>query len=138
MVVATALGEEGVPGAFLPSCEVVTMAETWRLLVVDEDSEIRDVVEDLLFERGFVVHQAADVEQAVREMRKSSFEVLLCHLTLLQSLRDHLSRCTPAILLPSRVVAMSASGARAASDRASANLSKPFTRQRLLDALRGT
>ncbi len=114
------------------------MAERRRVLVLDGDSEIRDVVEDLLFERNFAVRQAADVDQAVQEMQKGRFDVLLCHLALLESVRDHLSGCTPAVPPPPRVVAMSASGSRASSDRASANLSKPFTRRQLLEALRGT
>ena len=113
------------------------MAQTSLVLVVDGDSEIRDVVEDLLFEQGFLVHQAADGDQAVREIRENTFDILLCHLSLLDTVREQLSRCAPALETPPRVVAMSASGAHAESDRASANLSKPFTRRQLLRALRG-
>lgn len=113
------------------------ITQTRRMLVVDGDSEIRDVVEDLLFGHGFAVHQAADAMQAVREMRENDFDVLLCHFILLAPVRDQLSQSDPALQPPPRVVSMSASGSHAPSDQASANLSKPFTRRQLLKALRG-
>ena len=110
---------------------------TQRLLVVDGDSEIRDVVEDLLFERGFSIHQAADATQAALEMQQNDFDVLLCHFTLLGSVLGQLCRSTNKTKTPPRIVAMSASGAQAPSEEASANLPKPFTRMQLLQALRG-
>lgn len=123
----------------MPSSRGVKAAMTlrvWRVLVVDADAEVRDVVEDLLFERGFEVRQAANAAEAVLELRANTFDVLLCHLPVLHSGHDPLRRRIREFQPTLRVVAMSATGARASSDEASVSLSKPFTRSQLLQALR--
>jgi CheY-like chemotaxis protein len=116
--------------------EIKMTAGLWRVLVVDGDAEVRDVVEDLLIDRGFEVHQAADEDEAVSELHTNTFDVLLCHLTLLRSGHEQLCRSVHEVQPNTRVVAMSASGAHARRDEASANLPKPFTRLQLLEALR--
>ena len=107
-----------------------------RVLVVDGDEEVRNVIEDLLIDRGFEVHQAANADEAVLELRGNPFDVLLCHLALLRSVRSGLNQRVRALHPTPRVVAMSASGTPARSDEANASLSKPFSRSQLLDALR--
>lgn len=111
-------------------------ARPQRVLVVDADAEVRNVVEDLLTDRGFEVQQAADAEGALVKIGKDAFDVLLCHLTALRSDRGHLSQRLRELDPAPRVIAMSASGLRARSDEASANLPKPFTRAQLLEAIR--
>lgn len=111
-------------------------AGAWRVLVIDSDSEIRDVVEDLLFDRGFEVSQAADMNEAVLTLRDRTFDVLLCHLTLLRATGDPLSGVLRKLEPAPRIVAMSASGAHARDDEANASLSKPFTRSQLEKSLR--
>ena len=55
-----------------------------RLLVVDRESAVREVIEDLLVDHQIEVHQAADREQARRALAGSDFDALLCHLNILQ------------------------------------------------------
>jgi CheY-like chemotaxis protein len=112
------------------------MSEVWRVLVVEGDAEVRDVVDDLLVDEGFEVREVANVDDALLELDKTSFDVLLCHLALLRSANDRLSRQLREIQPTPRIVAMSASGAHARSDEANENLSKPFTRSQLLEAIR--
>jgi DNA-binding NtrC family response regulator len=110
--------------------------QVWRVLVVEGDAEVREVVDDLLGDEDFEVREVANVDDALLELDKNTFDVLLCHLTLLRSARSRLSRRVDELQPTPRVVAMSASGAHALSDEASANLSKPFTRSQLLEAIR--
>ncbi len=65
---------------------------TPKVLVVDEDADVRSVVEDLIFDQGFEVRQAPSADAAVLELRKGTFDVVLCHLRLLRSERVHLSQ----------------------------------------------
>jgi two-component system nitrogen regulation response regulator NtrX len=109
---------------------------TRRVLVVDGNAEVRNVIEDLLFDQGFAVRQAANPDDALLALREDAPDVLLCHLTLLRSRRGMLTRRVRELWPTLRIVAMSASGAQPRSDEASASLSKPFTRLQLLDALR--
>jgi len=112
----------------------VVERETLRVLVVDMDAGVRSVVEDLLFDRGFEVRQAANQEFAVLELRQRVFDVLLCHLSLLRS--APLQRCAQELRPTLWITAMSASGARARREEADANLAKPFTRLELVTSLR--
>ena len=109
---------------------------TYKVLIVDSDMDIRDVVEDLLVDHGYEVRKAASPEQAVVELRADVFDILLCHLDLLQAADGSLSRELRARRPKTRVVAMSASGHQAGVDEADANLAKPFTRTQLLETLR--
>ena len=111
-------------------------ARTWRVLVVDGDAEVREVVEDLLLDQGFEVRQAANADDALLELRANAFDVLLCHLTVLRSVHGRFRRSVHELQPVPRIVAMSAIGAQARSDEASASLSKPFTRSQLLETIR--
>ena len=107
-----------------------------RVLVVDSNAEVRNVIEDLLFDQGFTIRQAANADDALMALREDAPDVLLCHLTLLRSERGGLSRRALEPWPALRIVAMSASGGQARSDEASVSLSKPFTRSQLLEAIR--
>jgi DNA-binding NtrC family response regulator len=106
------------------------------VLVADRDTDIRNVVEDLLLDYDFEVRQAANLDEAVRELRDGAIDVMLCHLELLRSGDGRLGRRAQELQPALRVVAMSAAGAQAESDEADANLAKPFTRSQLMAALR--
>lgn len=112
------------------------MSRMWRVLVVEGDADVRDVVEDLLIDEGFEIREVANENDALVELNKNTFDVVLCHLVLLRSARNRLSRRVHELQPTPRVVAMSASGAQARSDEANANLPKPFTRSQLLEAIR--
>jgi len=103
---------------------------------VDGDAEIRDVVQDLLSDEDFDVDQAANADDAVLALRRTAFQVMLCHLPLLRSRSGLLGRSARQLRPDMRIVAMTASGGRAKENEASANLAKPFGRAQLLDALR--
>lgn len=107
-----------------------------RVLVVDGDAEIRDVVHDLLLDEDFDVEQASNVDDALLTLRRAGFSVLLCHLPLLRSRNGLLGRSARDLRPDMRIVAMTASGGRAGGDEANANLAKPFGRAQLLKALR--
>jgi len=107
-----------------------------KVLVVDGDVDVRSVVEDLLTDHGFEVRHAGSPEQAVLEMQREVFDILLCHLEMLEAGGGRLSQELQAREPKPRVVAMSASGYQAVSDEVDANLAKPFTRLELLATLR--
>lgn len=107
-----------------------------KVLVVDGDVDVRSVVEDLLADYGFEVRHAGSPEQAVLEMRREVFDILLCHLEMLYAADGRLTQEVRAREPKPRVVAMSAAGHQAASDEVDANLAKPFTRMQLLATLR--
>jgi DNA-binding NtrC family response regulator len=111
-------------------------SRTCRVLVADHDADVRNVVEDLLFDQDFEVRQAESTDDAVLELRQGAFDVVLCHLQLLRSGNGLLARCTRELQPALRVVAMSSAGAQARTDEADENLAKPFTRSQLLAALR--
>ena len=108
------------------------------VLVVDDDEDIRDVVEDLLSDRGFEIRQASSLDEARRELSARDFDTLLCRIEFLRSADPEFLPGPPAGATRPRirVVAMSAGDAYALRDEADANLAKPFTRRELLAALR--
>ena len=107
----------------------------WTVLVVTDDEDIREVVEDLLLDEDWRVHQAANLHNALRELRSHSFDALLCHLRVLRAEEGRLIREARALQPGAHLVAMTASGPGARSDEADANLAKPFTRAQLVEAL---
>lgn len=110
--------------------------ENPRLLIVDAEADVRNVVEDLLADHGFDVRQAASSEQAVQELRVEPVDILLCHVEMLAEEGGRLALAAREIEPRPRVVAMSARGREALPDMADANLPKPFTRSQLLETLR--
>lgn len=106
-----------------------------RVLVVDADRDLREMVADLLFDAKVEVLHAESVDAALRLLRGDPVDVLLCHLPLLRAGGGRLRRAAVALPAPPRLVAMSASGVRAPQGEVDANVAKPFTRSQLLAAL---
>ena len=114
-----------------------------RVLVIDDDSEVRRVVQGLLESAGFQVMSAPDGEQGLALLEWSMADAVLCDIFMPN--KEGIETCTelrrryPAL----RVVAMSgASGAtgylRAAEKLgAVASLRKPFTGQELVAVVQG-
>lgn len=49
-----------------------------RVLILDDEADLRDVMARFLRSRGFVVHTAHDVGAALRELRSQQYALLLC------------------------------------------------------------
>jgi two-component system response regulator FlrC len=107
-----------------------------RVLVVDADRDLREMVADLLLDSGVEVCEAESVDEAVLLLRSERVDVLLCHLPILRARGGRLLRRVASFSEPPRVIAMSGSGERAGGGEADAHLAKPFTRAQLLAALR--
>ncbi len=105
-----------------------------RILVAEADAEVRSVIEDLLIDHGFEIHLAGNADDSALALRRDAFEVLLCHLPLLRAREGRLCQLVRELQPACRIVAMSASGAKARADEADTNLPKPFTRSQLLAA----
>jgi CheY-like chemotaxis protein len=118
--------------------EMVMAAAT--ILVVDDDSVIRDVVKTLLEHHGYIVHLAADGEAALALLGTRPFDIVLIDILMprkegLETIIE-IKRRFPKML----VFAMSASGARkghdflqiAAKFGADGIIQKPFTPEQLL------
>jgi DNA-binding response OmpR family regulator len=113
---------------------VMATANGWKVLVVDDDANIRATVRMCLEAEGYAVDQAADGGGALGRVRRDPPDLILLDLSmprmdgmaLLQRLGQQFPR------LPSRVIVMTANGSvRAAvqSTRLGASdfLEKPFT-----------
>jgi CheY-like chemotaxis protein len=106
-----------------------------RVLVVDGDVDVRNVIEELLVDHGFEVSQAPSPDEAVAELRRAAFDALVCHLEMLRARDDCLARRARELRPALKVIAMSAGASRATRDEADANLAKPFTRAQLIAIL---
>ena len=53
-----------------------------NILVVDDESSHRDLINDLLQPLGFIVHQAASAEQALRLLKKQSIDCFLLDISM--------------------------------------------------------
>jgi CheY-like chemotaxis protein len=104
-----------------------------RLLVVDEDEDIRSVIEELVIDYDYVVWHAATVEDAISGLLRE-IDVALFHLPVLRIVSER-SSVLPRVRGTLRIVSMSASEAPAPSDPVDAHLRKPFSRAQLLAAL---
>ncbi len=109
-----------------------------RVLVVDRERDVREVIEDLLLDHGFEVHHASSRPEAIGALRDRRFEALLCHLSLLREEGGQLAYASRHLQPGLRVIAMSASAELAAPGEADANLLKPFTRRQLLEVFKQT
>lgn len=118
--------------------------KTSKILVVDDDAAVRDLVRALLEQNGYEVSDAADGESAI-----ASYEANPVDMVLLDILMPHKEGLETLIELKQRhpnlaVFAMSASGARRGHDflkiaskfGADGILQKPFSPDELLALLR--
>lgn len=110
-----------------------------RVLVVDDDSDIREVISEVLKGSGFAVDEAASAEAALIRLRQADYDVLLTDvemsgqngLALVRQVRawpDH---------SPSRIVVMSGTARRSEAIAAGADefLPKLFGADELLAVL---
>jgi DNA-binding NtrC family response regulator len=112
-----------------------------RLLVVEDDPEMRDLLTDVLHEEGFLTESAGDGAEALIRLRTGAFAAVLLDknmpglsgLDLLPSLRT-MCPSTPVIL--TTAFGNAGTEQEAATKGAYAYLPKPFTTQSLLDAIR--
>ena len=49
-----------------------------RVLIVEDDEDVRRLLGDILGQEGYVVHEAADGREALAEMNKRRHDVVLC------------------------------------------------------------
>jgi two-component system, chemotaxis family, chemotaxis protein CheY len=112
-----------------------------RILITDDEKQVRDLLGALLRAEGHEVREACDGTQAVRACCAEPFDLVLCDLFMphregLETIRE-LRQWLPGL----RIVAMS--GLAGAGDLlrvaqvmgADAALQKPFSRQELLAAI---
>jgi DNA-binding response OmpR family regulator len=112
-----------------------------RILVVDDDADIRGLVRELLERRGFAVTEAADGKQALQEMYAGRPDLVLLDVsmpgldgwTTLERIRE-LSD-VPVVMLTARSEELEKTrGLRAGADD---YVTKPFGRQELLARIEG-
>lgn len=109
-----------------------------RILLVDDDEAVRESTADILETGGYVVHKAADADDALRELATDDVQLLILDLGLSAhrggepssaglDLLDRVPEAPPVILV-------SGSGIPPAADpRIGAFLPKPVAPNRLLD-----
>lgn len=112
-----------------------------RILVVDDDADIRGLVRELLERRGFVVAEASDGKQALQEMYAGRPDLVVLDVsmpgldgwTTLERIRE-LSD-VPVVMLTARSEELEKTrGLRAGADD---YVTKPFGRQELLARIEG-
>jgi len=112
-----------------------------RILVVDDDADIRGLLRELLERRGFVVAEASDGKQALQEMYEGRPDLVLLDVsmpgldgwTTLERIRE-LSD-VPVVMLTARSEELEKTrGLRAGADD---YVTKPFGRQELLARIEG-
>ena len=62
--------------------EYVPMLETARILVVDDEKVIREILADFLTMEGYVVHAVEDGAQALEELHKRSYNLVISDLKM--------------------------------------------------------
>lgn len=58
-------------------CAMPTAAKGHRILVVDDEQHIRDILSETLREAGYVVETASNGEEGVLKLRSASFDLIL-------------------------------------------------------------
>jgi len=112
-----------------------------RLLVVDDDDDIRELLRGQLVHAGFAVETAADVRRAEAILSAQAIDVLILDLTLPD--RDGLELCRELVAAASRPAILIVSARDAAGDRvigletgADDYLVKPFEPRELIARVR--
>jgi DNA-binding NtrC family response regulator len=62
--------------------DYVPLLETARILVVDDEKVIREILADFLTMEGYVVHAVEDGAQAIEELRKRSYNLVISDLKM--------------------------------------------------------
>jgi signal transduction histidine kinase len=127
----------GGPAPAFSAAEVAPSGRGHRILVVDDEAQVRAMLAALLGRAGHTVAQVADGQEAVERAGREQWDLIISDMTMprldgpgmLQELRAR-GVTTPVILVTGRVD--SAGLARARASDACAVLAKPFEANRLL------
>lgn len=113
-----------------------------RLLIVDDDGEIRDLLREQLSQAGFHVETAEDIRQATLELASKAVDIIILDLTLPDG--DGIELCRQLRAASSHTAIIIISARDASSDRilglesgADDYLSKPFEPRELTARVRG-
>ena len=112
-----------------------------RILVVDDEEDIRTILDHILSPQGFEVVQAAAGDEALRLLSEQSFDLMLLDImmpgvdgfTVLEQLDKSVLESMPVILLTAK--GADADVLRGYSEGASLYLTKPFDNINLLKAV---
>jgi signal transduction histidine kinase len=127
----------GVPAAPVAAPTPTPVARPRRILVVDDEAQVRAMLAALLGRAGHMVGQATDGQEAVERSGREQWDLIISDMTMprldgpgmLQQLRAR-GVATPVILVTGRVDSEGLARARASD--ACAVLAKPFEAARLL------
>ena len=75
---ATAAAVDAAP----ESSDYVLTADTARILVVDDEKVIREILADFLSMEGYVVHAVEDGVEAMKELKKRSYNLVISDLKM--------------------------------------------------------
>ena len=78
LATAAAAGVEPAP----ESSDYVLTADTARILVVDDEKVIREILADFLSMEGYVVHAVEDGVEAMKELKKRSYNLVISDLKM--------------------------------------------------------
>lgn len=116
------------------------MDKVARILVVDDDSAMREMLTALLEDRGFEVECASTSEEALERARCTTFDTIVSDVQMEGNDGYWLVRALRGSAVPTPVILMSSFGGRSAPQDALAAgafgyLEKPFPSAGLLDAV---
>src|SRR5262249_44145707 len=77
---ASAATNEAAPET--PNPDYVLTADAARILVVDDEKVIREILADFLSMEGYVVHAVEDGGQALEELKKRSYNLVISDLKM--------------------------------------------------------
>lgn len=106
------------------------MSARGRVLVLDGERFIRDLVEEMLRTEGFEVATAADEAAAVNRLSNERFEVVVADVRF----EDSVFAADQIAIRHVPVITMSVSGA-STSGRSFSSLTKPFTVESLVESV---
>ncbi|MDD2605250.1 MAG: sigma-54 dependent transcriptional regulator [Desulfobacteraceae bacterium] len=115
-------------------------ANPYRILVVDDAEDAREVIQTLLTEAGYAVHTCQNVEEALRTLAHSTFDVVITDLRMPKisglELVRHVRQNVPEAEVMMITGYPSIEGAVAAVKTGAEHyLAKPFTEKELLTAV---
>ena len=116
------------------------MTDRPRVLVIDDDTAMREMVVCMLDCSGYDAEAAADADSALFALRERPFDAVVCDVHMPRRNGFEFARSLPWVRPGTPVVLMSSFGGpatRAEAERAGAGafVAKPFSRVGLLDAI---